>query len=83
MMNVNLPRGSRFNVSIRKDARRIYGTANWEGRINTMLQRVIRQNNAVAKVTSVAETGARQFIELHFVIDNSASMGVGASSRDH
>lgn len=65
-------------VSINNNA--ITGTLGVDVQIQTTLSRILDRQTLPVQTTSRAEIQLSQYVELHFVIDTSASMGVGADA---
>ena len=80
---LNVKNGSRFSIKLERNGREISGKADFRGKLGTSLMRALTRSDMEINVAASALIGARQFVEVNFVIDNSASMGVGATSADH
>lgn len=72
-----------FRVSIVRTADGIKGTAQWKGRSAGTLLAAVGLKDSDITIDAQALIGSGSFIELHFLVDTSASMGVGAAPSDH
>lgn len=61
---------------------KVRASAKVEGQINNTLMSVLGIDTSMFFVSSVATVPAPRFVELHFVIDNSNSMGIGGTPSD-
>lgn len=80
----NLPADAGFTVGLSRNSGVISGNASWSGTLETTLLAAVGSKLTDIAVTATASTGSEQsFVEVHFVVDASASMGVGATASDH
>lgn len=61
---------------------RVLATANFSGEVKTSLSSVFGLTKAEFNVASTVGVSSPKFLEFHFVVDNSNSMGIGASDSD-
>lgn len=71
-----------FEPNIVANGNIIEGSATVTGTIDTSLLAVLGLADGSYSADSVVKTSAPGFIEIHFVVDNSNSMGIGATQQD-
>lgn len=69
-----------FSVDIVASGGRYAGTATYAGTADSLLGSIVNFDGMDFEVMAVANITGQQYNEVHFVIDNSASMGVGADA---
>lgn len=87
LMRANLPPGKNYALDdyepvISLEGTTVRGVATYTGRSYTSLMRIFGYDNVRLTGQNKAETTAGQSIDVHFVIDASSSMGIGAEVGD-
>lgn len=71
-----------FDPSVKIDGNTIKGTLGIDVNLRTTLSKILNRDSLPIRSFSSAEIKLSQYYELHFVIDNSASMGIGANASE-
>ena len=83
LMRANLPRDETvalktFTSQFVKDNAKMTGTATYDADSATTFMRIFQIDNVDLQNIAVARMSVPNYIDIHFVVDNSASMGIGA-----
>lgn len=87
MFRANLPPGTNYvprslGGNIKVDGTKFTATATYTGHSLTTFMSMFGFDQVALKGTAKATLSAANFVDIHFVIDGSASMGIGATNAD-
>jgi Flp pilus assembly protein TadG len=74
--------GMNFKVAVTASNGTIRGDGKVNGTIQGTLSKAIGIKTAPLSVTAKAEAGLAKYLQVHFLVDTSMSMGIGATPRD-
>jgi Flp pilus assembly protein TadG len=72
-----------FTITMSDSGGGISAVGNWTGTIVNSLSQIAGIETLPVAIQSTAQIGGQSYVEIHFLVDTSASMGVGATSADH
>lgn len=87
MFELNLPPGTNYSTQsfvpvFVLDGTDVSGRGTYTARSATSVMQIFQYENIAISGESKAAVGAPSFVDVHFIVDNSSSMGIGATKAD-